>query len=98
MSIEFSVVFGVGRILMAPVILGTLSLDRFVKGIFPLEPKVVRCHVKPLPTLIINNLPVERNDEDDRAQDVMMTEEEHATGRVRRAEQRKYSQDQKESC
>lgn len=75
--------------LAVPVVLRTLCVNRFVRGIFPPERKMVADSSKPAPILAVNDVPGELEDKgNDRAQDGS-TIEKDAVRLVRVARQRK---------
>lgn len=56
------VAYDVVRNLAVPFLIGTSSIERFVKGTSALEPKIVRYNSKPVPILAINDLQTDQRE------------------------------------
>lgn len=83
------VAFRIVSNLPVPVLLRTSFIDRFAKGIFPLQGKLVPCSSKPALILAINDPSEEHETKDDKAQDLMTTKGKCALHLVRVARQTK---------
>lgn len=69
-------VFDVVHNLAVPVLLGTLYIDKSVKGIFPPERNIATYNSKPVPVLAIIVMPEDfKNEHKNRLQDVSVMEE-----------------------
>lgn len=66
-----------------PVLSGTASIDRSVIGLLSSERKIIPYNSRPVPILAIKDLPQKQKNNDDEAQDVMTSEEEHVSCLVR---------------
>lgn len=73
---KVGVAFGVVRILAVPVVLETPFIDPFMKDTFRPELRIVRYNSKPVPIIVIENMPAEPNNKNkDKAQHKIVTEE-----------------------
>lgn len=81
------VVCDIVRNLAVPAILATLFIDRFLKGIFPHDRKIVLYNSKPVPILTINNRSEEQMKKEEVAKNLTMTKDEPAARLVRVARQ-----------
>lgn len=64
------------RNLAVAVLLETSFKDRFMKGIFSFERKLVLYNSKPVPLLAIKDLPTEDKNKDDKRKDVLNAKKE----------------------